>query len=62
VAELVPPGDVGALVAACRRLLADPVRAAELGSAGQTLATERFSVQRAAAEHVAVYSAARGEA
>ncbi len=61
-AELVRPGDVGALVAACRRLLADPVRAAELGRAGQALATERFSVRRAAAEHVAVYSAARGEA
>ncbi|MDQ3890401.1 MAG: glycosyltransferase, partial [Actinomycetota bacterium] len=62
VAELVPPGDVAAIVAACRRLLADPVRAAELATAGRRLVADRFSVSRAAAEHAAVYGAARGEA
>jgi len=56
-AEIVPPGDERALVAACRRLLADPARAQALGAAGRRLVTERFSTRRAADRHVAVYLA-----
>lgn len=56
-AEIVPPGDERALVASCRRLLADPAEAAALGAAGRRRVTERFSTQRAADRHVAVYLA-----
>jgi glycosyltransferase involved in cell wall biosynthesis len=56
-AEIVPPGDERALVAACRRLLTDVAAAEALGAAGRRLVTERFSTQRAADRHVAVYLA-----
>ena len=56
-AEIVPPGDERALVAACRRLLADPAGAKALGAAGRRLVTERFSTQRAADRYAAIYIA-----
>jgi glycosyltransferase involved in cell wall biosynthesis len=56
-ADIVAPGDERALVAACRRLLADPAGAEALGAAGRRLVTEQFSTQRAADRHVAVYLA-----
>ena len=54
-AQIVRPGDERALVAACRRLLSDPVGAKALGAAGRRLVTERFSIQHAADRYTAVY-------
>lgn len=55
VVEIVPPGDVEALVEACRRLLSDPARAAALGAAGRRLIAERFSTMDAADHYVSTY-------
>jgi glycosyltransferase involved in cell wall biosynthesis len=52
-ADLVPPGDVGALTTTIAALLDDPDRRARMGAAGRRRAEERFSwsaVARATAE------------
>jgi MMP alpha-(1->4)-mannosyltransferase len=54
-ALLVPPGDTGALTAACARLLADRDLRARLGARGRAVVRERFSVQAAVEQHVARY-------
>ncbi|WP_164008132.1 glycosyltransferase family 4 protein [Pyxidicoccus trucidator] len=51
----VPPGDVGALVAALRTLLEDGALRARLGEAARRTAVERFSRERYASEVLAVY-------
>ncbi|MCW2951960.1 MAG: glycosyl transferase, group 1 family protein [Conexibacter sp.] len=58
-ARLVPPGDVAALVAACRALLADRADAAARAERGRRLVTERFSVDSAVDVHVRRYLAPR---
>jgi len=55
--QLVPPGDLNALVAACRTLLADPDAAHTLGSRAREAAVTRFSVDAAVEAHVARYLA-----
>ena len=59
-ALVVPPGDVDALVGACRRLLDDPALARELGGRGRALAAERLDVRTAAAVHARHYRGATG--
>lgn len=54
-AELVPPGDAGALAAAILELLADPGRRASIGRAGRRRVAERFSWTAAAEGTVAQY-------
>ncbi len=51
----MPPGDVGALVAALRTLLEDGALRARLGEAARRTAGERFSRERYASEVLAVY-------
>ncbi len=51
----VPPGDMGALVAALRTLLEDGALRARLGEAARRTAVERFSRERYAGEVLAVY-------
>lgn len=46
VAEVVPRADTGALVAAARRVLTSPSRAAAMAEAGRTVAMEHLGVQR----------------
>ncbi len=53
--QLVPPGDVDALVAACRDLLADRDAAAALGNRASEAATARFSVDAAVEAYLARY-------
>lgn len=48
-ALLVPPRDPAALALAIRNLIADPFRRARMGTAGQALARERFSIEAHAA-------------
>lgn len=45
---LVPPEDAGALAAAIRRLLEDPVTARRMGEAGRQRVAERYSAERTA--------------
>jgi glycosyltransferase involved in cell wall biosynthesis len=52
---LVPARDPGALAAAARQLLADPLRAAALGRAGLRRARHWYSWDRVAAQCEAVY-------
>lgn len=59
---LVPPGDAGALAAACRSLLTDPVRAAAMGAAGRQAAEERWSWAHQTARMVEVIEAAGPDA
>ncbi|MFZ1153952.1 MAG: glycosyltransferase [Solirubrobacteraceae bacterium] len=54
-AWLVPPGDTGALVAACRTLLADPEDAAARATRSRQLVVERFSVMSAVEDHLRHY-------
>ena len=43
---LVPPGDSGALGSAISELLGDPLRAAEMGRMGLTLATDKHDIEK----------------
>lgn len=55
VADVVPRGDVGALVAAVRRLVADPDAAARAGTAARTLVVDHLSVERGVEQLVEAY-------
>ena len=57
-ADLVPPGDVGALVDALGSLLDDPERRERYGTAGRARVEELFSWRAAAAATVAAYEGA----
>ena len=60
--RLVPAADPGALAAALRDLLDDPVRAARLAAAGRQRVDERFGIARMGAAYVdLVGKVARGE-
>jgi glycosyltransferase involved in cell wall biosynthesis len=58
-AELVAPGDAGALHDALRRLLADPARRAELAGAALRLAHERHGWDAIAHAHLDLYASLR---
>jgi glycosyltransferase involved in cell wall biosynthesis len=55
VARFVPPGDVGALAAACREVLADPEAALAQAEEGRRLVLDRLGVGRAVEQHVSRY-------
>ena len=55
--HVVPTEDVGALVAALRRVMQDPVRTAEMGRLGRQRVEQMFSVEREAEGVAAVYAA-----
>ncbi|MFL5909369.1 MAG: glycosyltransferase family 4 protein [Gaiellaceae bacterium] len=57
VARFVPPGDVSALAAACRAVLADPAAANDQAARGRRVVLERLSVDRAVDQHVSRYLA-----
>jgi glycosyltransferase involved in cell wall biosynthesis len=59
VAELVPPGDSGALAAAVRRLLDDEEHATRLSRAARARVLERFTAERTAREHLELYERLR---
>jgi mannosyltransferase len=59
---LVPPGDVGALIAALDPLMRDPERAARIGRNARARAVADFSIEAEAARIAAVYRATLGEA
>lgn len=56
-AELVPPGDAGALHAALARLLADPAARERLAAAARAAAAGPYSWDAVAARHLALYEA-----
>jgi glycosyltransferase involved in cell wall biosynthesis len=58
-ADLVPPGDAGALAAAIRRLAADAQRRRRIGVEAGRLARERFGSKRIAEQFVAICERAR---
>jgi mannosyltransferase len=55
--HVVPTDDVPALVAALRRVMQDPVRAADMGRLGRQRVEQQFSVEREAEGVAAVYAA-----
>jgi glycosyltransferase involved in cell wall biosynthesis len=55
----VPPGDVAALAAALRSLLADPTRQAEMGAAGKAAVAARFSPEHHLRALLDAYARAR---
>jgi glycosyltransferase involved in cell wall biosynthesis len=55
--HVVPTDDVPALVVALRRVLQDPVRAADMGRLGRQRVEQQFSVEREAEGIAAVYAA-----
>ena len=55
VAGFVPPGDVSALAAACRAVLADPAAARDQAERGRRLVLQRLGVERAVEQHVSRY-------
>jgi glycosyltransferase involved in cell wall biosynthesis len=57
---VVPAGSAEALADALSQLLADPARAARLGSAGRQLALRRHSVEAGVARLRAIYAGGRG--
>jgi glycosyltransferase involved in cell wall biosynthesis len=61
-ARLVPPGDMRALLAACRTLLADPEDAAARAVRSRQLVVERFSVASAVEAHLQHYLMPRPQA
>jgi glycosyltransferase involved in cell wall biosynthesis len=58
---LVPPRDPRALAAAVASILAEPARAAALGSAGRRRAASEFSLDRQVAEFLAWYAEVRAD-
>jgi glycosyltransferase involved in cell wall biosynthesis len=54
-AELVPPGDAGALADALARVLRDAERARAMGAAGLAIAAERFDLHRNTAAVMSLY-------
>ncbi|HSD77970.1 MAG TPA: glycosyl transferase family 1, partial [Solirubrobacteraceae bacterium] len=54
-AELVPPGDAGALHAALVRLLGDPAARDRLAAGARRAAAERFSWDAIARRHLELY-------
>jgi len=52
---LVPFGDVERLASAARTILADPVRAAEMGMAGRRRVEEKFTLDRMVGAYAAMY-------
>ncbi|HVX40288.1 MAG TPA: glycosyltransferase family 4 protein [Gemmatimonadaceae bacterium] len=52
---LVPPRDVSALAGALRRLITEPATRARLGAAAQSVAAERFALERVIGATLAVY-------
>jgi glycosyltransferase involved in cell wall biosynthesis len=61
-ARLVPPGDMRALLAACRTLLADPEDAGARAVRSRQLVVERFSVASAVEAHLRHYLMPRPQA
>jgi len=57
---LVPPGDVAALVARVRALVADPARARDMGLAGRARMATKFSVEAFYQRTMRVYEDAMG--
>ncbi|MDR3495805.1 MAG: glycosyltransferase family 4 protein [Ancalomicrobiaceae bacterium] len=53
--DLVPPGDVDAMVAAAEAILSDPVRRQEMAEAARRHIAARFTLEREAAAVTAVY-------
>jgi len=53
---LVPPGDVEALTAAMKMLIAEPRQAAALGAAARGRVEQRFSLSRCADAHIGLWS------
>jgi glycosyltransferase involved in cell wall biosynthesis len=54
---LFPNGDQDGLVVALRSLFADPLKAAQMATAGQTLVRERYSLERMASDYESRYRA-----
>jgi rhamnosyl/mannosyltransferase len=54
---VVPPADVPALAAACRRLLDDPALRRQYGAAGRARAVQLFDIKRVAREVAGIYRA-----
>ena len=53
---LVPPGDVGSLRAAMKRMIDEPGLAARLGAMARRRVAERFSLSRCADDHLKLWS------
>ncbi len=55
ISILYPPGDLEQLLRACRRLIADPVEAANMGQQAQAFVHARFSTQEAVKIMISAY-------